>query len=89
MGVTGTVRTTPSGAIRWTTFSIYHGEERWRSEAVQIGGRRSSRGMLGTWFDKDYDEHGPAGPSAFWKLSDDIVEEKSPNVHPFPFTAFF
>jgi hypothetical protein len=25
---------------------------------------------VGTWFDKDYDPHGPAGPTAFWKISD-------------------
>jgi len=70
------VRQTPSGAIRWTTFSIFHGEERWRSEGVQIGGLKSARGILGNWFDKDYDVHGPAGPTAFWKISDEVVEEK-------------
>jgi hypothetical protein len=74
----GTVRLTPSGAVRWTTFSIFHGEERWRSEGVQVGGLRSARGVLGNWFDKDYDAHGPAGPTAFWKVSDDIFEEKRP-----------
>ena len=96
--MSGTVRTTPSGDIRWTTFSIFHGDERWRSEGVQIGGIRSARGMshtpslslpashtaylhiaigiLGNWFDKDYDVHGPAGPTCFWKVSDDIQEEK-------------
>jgi hypothetical protein len=31
--------------------------------------------VLGTWFDKDYDEQGPAGPTAFWKISDHISEE--------------
>ena len=41
---TGTVRMTPHGAIHWTTFSIFHGEERWRSEGIQIGGIRSARG---------------------------------------------
>ncbi|KIV81439.1 hypothetical protein PV11_03628 [Exophiala sideris] len=74
--IRGIVRQTPSGAIRWTTFSIFHGEERWRSEGVQIGGLKSARGILGNWFDKDYDVHGPAGPTAFWKISDEIVEEK-------------
>ena len=78
----GSVRTTKSGVIRWTSFSIYDGEERWRSEAVQIGGRQSARGSLGNWFDKDYDLHGPAGPTAFWKLSDDIAEENSSAMHP-------
>lgn len=64
------------GVVRWTSFSIFHGEERWRSEGVQIGGLKSARGILGNWFDKDYDAHGPAGPTAFWKVSDDMVEEK-------------
>lgn len=33
-------------------FSIFHGEERWRSEGIQVGGLRSARGVLGNWFDK-------------------------------------
>lgn len=57
----GTVRQTPEGQIRWTTFSIFHGEERWRSEGVQVGGLRSARGVLGNWFDK-YDPH------VLWKV---------------------
>lgn len=50
--VRGSVRMTLEGEVRWTTFSIYHGEERWRSEGVQIGGVRSARGVVGNWFDK-------------------------------------
>jgi hypothetical protein len=73
--VPGSVHATPSGAIRWTSFSIFNGEERWRSECVQIGGLKSARGTLGNWFDKDYGAHGPAGPTAFWKISDDMVHE--------------
>jgi hypothetical protein len=46
------------------------GEERWRSEGVQVGGVRSQRGVVGTWFDKDMNAHGPAGPTAFWKVCD-------------------
>ena len=38
-------------------------EERWRSEGIQIGGIRSARGILGNWFDKDFDLHGPVGPT--------------------------
>lgn len=89
------MRQTPEGQIRWTTFSIFHGEERWRSEGIQVGGLRSARGVLGNWFDKyaqfldqtfqelanivarDYDVHGPAGPTAFWKESDELEEEKN------------
>jgi hypothetical protein len=46
------------------------GEERWRSDGVQIGGLRARRGVVGTWFDKDFDAHGPAGPTAFWKIAE-------------------
>lgn len=73
---TGTVRQTPEGEIHWTMFSIFHGEERWRSEGIQVGGLRSARGVLGNWFDKDYDEYGPAGPMACWKLTDDVDEDR-------------
>ncbi|KAF2157787.1 hypothetical protein K461DRAFT_274017 [Myriangium duriaei CBS 260.36] len=70
--IRGVVRTTRHGDIRWTTWSIFHGEERWRSEGVQVGGPKSRRGVLGNWFDKDYDHYGPAGPTAFWKVSNDV-----------------
>ncbi|KAL8715918.1 MAG: hypothetical protein Q9220_000585 [cf. Caloplaca sp. 1 TL-2023] len=69
--IRGTVRLTPEGEVRWTTFSVFHGEERWRSEGIQLGGVQAARGILGYWFDKDFDEYGPAGPTAFWKVSDD------------------
>ncbi|KAF2423168.1 hypothetical protein EJ08DRAFT_737587 [Tothia fuscella] len=71
----GSVRLTPSGDIRWTTLSVFHGEARWRSESIQVGGLRSGRGVVGTWFDKDFDPNGPAGPTAFWKLSDSLGRE--------------
>ncbi|KAK5624767.1 hypothetical protein RRF57_000482 [Xylaria bambusicola] len=84
----GTVRLTPEGEVRWTTFSIFGGVERWRSESIQVshslgssipfndtfrgmvGGVKSAKGVLGHWFDKDFDPRGPAGPTAFWKISD-------------------
>ncbi|KAI3322193.1 hypothetical protein HD806DRAFT_501267 [Xylariaceae sp. AK1471] len=66
----GIVRLTPEGMVRWTTFSIFGGIERWRSESIQVGGVRSAKGVLGHWFDKDFDPRGPAGPTAFWKISD-------------------
>ncbi|KAH6687996.1 F-box domain-containing protein [Plectosphaerella plurivora] len=66
----GTCRLTKEGEVRWTTFSVYGGEDRWRSESVQVGGVRSTRGVLGNWFDAEFSEHGPVGPTAFWKLSD-------------------
>ncbi|KAF4126619.1 FBOX protein [Geosmithia morbida] len=54
----GSVRLTREGEVRWTTVSIFHGQERWRSEGVQVGGVQ------------DYDMHGPVGPTAFWKAAD-------------------
>ncbi|KAI8158631.1 hypothetical protein K4K49_004576 [Colletotrichum sp. SAR 10_70] len=68
--VKGTVRLTKEGEVRWTTFSIFSGHARWRSEGIQIGGVGSARGVVGHWFDTDYDPHGPCGPSAYFKVSD-------------------
>ena len=50
--VRGIVRLTKEGEGRWTTWSIYHGEERWKFEGVQVGGVKSARGVVGNWFDK-------------------------------------
>ncbi|KAI8931480.1 hypothetical protein NX059_011148 [Plenodomus lindquistii] len=69
--IRGSVRLTPEGEVQWKTISIFYGgEARWRSEGIQVGGLRSQRGVIGTWFDKDFDPHGPAGPTAFWKICD-------------------
>ncbi|KAK4196835.1 hypothetical protein QBC40DRAFT_182549 [Triangularia verruculosa] len=73
----GTVRMTKEGEVRWTTYSIYDGEERWKSEGFQLGGRKSARGVIGNWFDRDYNEHGPCGPTAFWKVSDHEYDSSS------------
>ncbi|KAI8679778.1 F-box domain-containing protein [Fusarium keratoplasticum] len=88
----GTVRLTREGEVRWTTFSIFHGVERWRSEGVQIGGVRSARGVVGNWFDRDYDDHGPAGPTAFWKVgtADQVAnmeDDLLPNALFLPYAA--
>ncbi|KAL9043722.1 MAG: hypothetical protein Q9214_003100 [Letrouitia sp. 1 TL-2023] len=64
----GIVRLTPEGEVRWTSWSIFNGEERWQSEGVQVGGIGSKRGVIGTWFDKNFSDEGPAGPTAFWKV---------------------
>ncbi|KXJ95403.1 hypothetical protein Micbo1qcDRAFT_230668 [Microdochium bolleyi] len=69
----GTIRMTKEGEVRWTTVSIFAGVERWKSESVQVGGVKSARGVLGNWFDRDYDPRGPVGPTAFWKISDRIA----------------
>ncbi|KAK4130000.1 hypothetical protein BT67DRAFT_430483 [Trichocladium antarcticum] len=84
----GSVRMTPEGAVRWTTYSIFNDEERWKSEGVQLGGLRSARGVAGSWFDKhvssvlplDYSPNGPCGPTAFWKVSDRESKGDDPQV---------
>ncbi|OAF99892.1 uncharacterized protein CC84DRAFT_1190723 [Paraphaeosphaeria sporulosa] len=69
--IRGCVRMTPEGEVRWSTVWIFNGhEERWRSEAIQVGGLRSKRGVVGVWYDKSFDPHGPAGPTAFWKVKE-------------------
>ncbi|KAF2472598.1 uncharacterized protein BDR25DRAFT_259061 [Lindgomyces ingoldianus] len=76
--IRGTVRLTPESEVRWTTISVFYGgEERWRSEGIQVGGPNSKRGVIGTWFDKDYNPHGPAGPTSFWKVGDQRVSVDS------------
>ncbi|UPX20517.1 uncharacterized protein EKO05_0010746 [Ascochyta rabiei] len=76
-GIRGSVRLTPEGEVRWQTISVFYGgEERWRSDGIQVGGLRSQRGVIGTWFDKDFDPHGPAGPTAFWKISDRNLDDE-------------
>lgn len=47
----GSVRLTREGEVRWTTFSIFASQPRWRSEGIQLGGLRSSK-VIGNWFDK-------------------------------------
>ncbi|CAD6587985.1 MAG: hypothetical protein ASARMPREDX12_003069 [Alectoria sarmentosa] len=79
--IKGIVKLTPQGEVRWTTFSVFQGEERWRSEGIQIGGVQSARGVLGFWFDKNFDEHGPAGPTAFWKSYDGREGKKPATTH--------
>lgn len=73
---------------KWSIFSSYSSdripklthvsrEERWASDGIQVGGIDSSRGVVGTWFDKDFDVHGPAGPTAFWKVCDSTTDNKT------------
>ncbi|KJR83446.1 f-box domain protein, cyclin-like protein [Sporothrix schenckii 1099-18] len=87
-GLYGTVRTTKEGHVRWTTFSTFDGHPRWRSEGIQVGGRRSGRGVLGNWFDAGFDRRGPCGPTAFWKVHAKKVEPlpaSPPGFNGFPF----
>ncbi|KXH46654.1 F-box domain-containing protein [Colletotrichum salicis] len=86
--IKGTVRMTKEGEVRWTTFSVFNGHARWRSEGIQIGGVGSARGVMGHWFDTDFDPHGPCGPSAYFKVSDRAPgpkdgDDKKIDIHDF------
>lgn len=43
---------TKEGEVRWNSVSVFNGEERWASEGIQVGGIKSARGVVGTWFDR-------------------------------------
>ena len=67
--------------VRWTMVIRYGGEDRWRLECVQPGGRGSNRGLFGVsrsiqlgccahqqcWTDAAKEEHSPNGPVWYWK----------------------
>ena len=65
--------------VRWTLVIRYGGEDRWRLECVQVGGRGSKRGFFGVswricllltlqiWTDALKEEHSPNGPVWYWK----------------------
>ncbi|KAH6889327.1 hypothetical protein B0T10DRAFT_487770 [Thelonectria olida] len=65
----GTVRLTRENEVRWTTGIIPDGQVRWRSEGIQVGGVRSARGVVGTWFPSNYEIRDPCGPMLYWKIS--------------------
>ncbi|OWZ39488.1 hypothetical protein C356_04100 [Cryptococcus neoformans c45] len=53
--------------VRWTLVIRYAGEDRWRLEGVQVGGRGSKRGFFGAWTDANKEEHSPNGPVWYWQ----------------------
>ncbi|KAF8609629.1 hypothetical protein BDV93DRAFT_602271 [Ceratobasidium sp. AG-I] len=68
--VHGFVCMTPSGYIRWNLVTRYQSEDRWVTEAVQIGDVGSAAGFLGTWTGNSHDIDDPAGPTWLWKVAD-------------------
>ena len=52
--------------VRWTLMIRYGGEDRWRLECVQPGGRQSRRGIFGEWSDAQQGDLTPNGPVWFW-----------------------
>ncbi|ORY33049.1 hypothetical protein BCR39DRAFT_520922 [Naematelia encephala] len=67
--VRGVVRLTADDPpqVRWTLVIRYGGQDRWRLEGVQVGGRGSKRGFFGIWTDALKEEHSPNGPVWYWK----------------------
>lgn len=53
--IRGQISLTPDDPpqVRWTWMVRYGGEDRWRLDGVQIGGRGSKRGVVGVWSDVD------------------------------------
>jgi len=60
----GSIRVTLDGNIRWHFESGEPGNAVWSSEGVQIGGVRSSFGVIGVWTTVQHEAHDPVGP--FW-----------------------
>jgi len=53
--------------VRWTLIIRYGGDDRWRLECVQPGGRLSQRGFFGIWTDAAREDNSPNGPVWYWK----------------------
>ncbi|KAJ3744490.1 hypothetical protein DFH05DRAFT_1525539 [Lentinula detonsa] len=62
--INGYVCMTDDNQIRWHFVSGEQGQAIWSSEGVQVGGIRSSYGVLGSWTTIFHDEDDPVGP--FW-----------------------
>ncbi|TFK34774.1 hypothetical protein BDQ12DRAFT_656472 [Crucibulum laeve] len=60
----GRVSMTPDNQIQWHFVSGDQGNAVWSSEGIQVGGRRSSYGVLGSWTTIFHDDDDPVGP--FW-----------------------
>ncbi|GBE82987.1 hypothetical protein SCP_0500300 [Sparassis crispa] len=60
----GWVKVTSDDQIRWHFNSGENGNAIWGSEGVQVGGIRSTFGVLGAWTTTHHDQQDPVGP--FW-----------------------
>ncbi|CAE6462036.1 unnamed protein product [Rhizoctonia solani] len=69
-GVHGFVRMTASGYVRWRLVTRYDTDDRWVTEAVQLGDAGSAAGFLGTWTGNNHEPDDPAGPTWLWKVAD-------------------
>ncbi|KAF8625986.1 hypothetical protein AX17_006710 [Amanita inopinata Kibby_2008] len=62
--MTGRVQMTPDEQVKWSFVSGDEGNAVWSSVGVQVGGLRSSYGVLGAWTTIFHDDDDPFGP--FW-----------------------
>ncbi|KAJ4477280.1 hypothetical protein J3R30DRAFT_3657755 [Lentinula aciculospora] len=69
--INGYVCMTDDDQIRWHFVSGEQGQAMWSSEGVQVGGIRSSYGVLGSWTTIFHDEGDPVGPFWLRKLAND------------------
>ncbi|KAH7345014.1 hypothetical protein B0J17DRAFT_702530 [Rhizoctonia solani] len=69
-GVHGFVCMTANGYVRWRLVTRYDTEDRWVTEAVQLGDAGSAAGFLGTWTGNNHEPDDPAGPTWLWKIAD-------------------
>ncbi|KAF9483578.1 hypothetical protein BDN70DRAFT_827292 [Pholiota conissans] len=71
--MTGHVKMTPDNEVLWHFVSGEPGSMIWSSEGVQVGGLRSSFGVLGSWSTIFHEEDDPVGPFWLRKHIHDIV----------------
>ncbi|CAE6405821.1 unnamed protein product [Rhizoctonia solani] len=69
-GVHGFVCMTSNGYVRWRLVTRYDTDDRWVTEAVQLGDAGSAAGFLGTWTGNNHEPDDPAGPTWLWKVAD-------------------
>ncbi|KAF8157961.1 hypothetical protein B0H34DRAFT_706937 [Crassisporium funariophilum] len=75
--MTGMVQVTTDNQVKWHFVSGDQGNAIWSSAGVQVGGLRSSFGILGSWTTVFHDSDDPVGP--FW-LRKHIHTDASPPV---------
>ncbi|KAJ1311459.1 hypothetical protein OPQ81_009948 [Rhizoctonia solani] len=79
--VHGFVCMTTNGYVRWRLVTRYDTEDRWVTEAVQLGDAGSAAGFLGTWTGNNHDPDDPAGPTWLWKVADASELPKAERTH--------
>ncbi|KAG8732841.1 hypothetical protein FRC11_010610 [Ceratobasidium sp. 423] len=79
--VHGFVCMTPNGYVRWRLVTRYDTDDRWVTEAVQLGDAGSAAGYLGTWTGNHHEPDDPAGPTWLWKVADVSELPRAERLH--------